>query len=124
MGLKPNYTGNRMLKYKRANGLLKLVSEKHDVDIKSMRDPSQKVKFVLARREFCELAHAAGCGSVVIGKVLWRDPTTVLYHLRPDMREHRKNQRIQQCTTPISAPIGATVSPLLQSDSALTSPTS
>jgi DNA-binding CsgD family transcriptional regulator len=76
----------------KANAILREVSARHGVDIPSMR--SCRVRFphfVMARREFCVLAYAAGIGSVTIAHMLECTPGTVRYHIKPSLRAHKRS---------------------------------
>jgi DNA-binding CsgD family transcriptional regulator len=76
----------------KATNILREVSTRHGVDIRSMRSCNVRFQhFVRARREFCVLAYAAGVGSVTIAKMLECTPGTVRYHINPSLRDSKRS---------------------------------
>ena len=61
--------------------MLEEIARCHGATVNQLRGPMRRKNFVLARAEFCRAAVDAGHWStVVIGRVLNRDHTTVLHH--------------------------------------------
>lgn len=63
-----------------------------------MRDITGRYNYpflVEIRRDFCIRAKGLGLGCVMIGKILHRSPWTVLYHLKPEMRVRKREQRLR-----------------------------
>jgi len=82
----------RRAKAAKAEKILRIVSRRRNIDVKSLRTNSARFShFVEARREFCLLADAAGIGARIIAKALWCTPHTVRYHLKPAIRQYRSD---------------------------------
>ncbi len=79
-----------------ARSILDAVSQHRNVDTKSIVSRARYEEVALARREFCELAYGAGIGSILIGKILGRDHTTILYHVNPAWRVRKDQWRYRQ----------------------------
>ena len=77
----------------KARKLLKKISKKKNVDIKSIVGPYHDRYLVNIRREFIEKArNDFGLGAVSIGRILNRNHSTILYHTSPELRK-KKMQR-------------------------------
>ena len=82
----------RIARAAKAARILDAVSKKHNIDIKSLRRSDVRFQhFVIARREFCVRASAAGIGARIIADTLWCAPKTVQYHIAPKVREYRSH---------------------------------
>lgn len=85
--------GKIMARYIAGMALLTQLSKHYNVDIPSIRSTARFDYLVKIRREFCHRAYALGLGRIIIGKLLWRDPETVAYHMCPAMRARKELQR-------------------------------
>lgn len=70
--VKHRYLGRQMLED---------IAREHRAAVRDILGRYREPQFVALRVEFMRRAHAAGMGSITIGKLLRRNHTTVLYHL-------------------------------------------
>ena len=82
-----------LVMYANGHELLRLISVRRNVDMKSILGRYNYKYLVDIRKEFCREASAMGLGSVIIGKILHRSQWTVLYHLNSEMRARKALQR-------------------------------
>ena len=73
--------------------ILYQILEKRKIGIKDVLGPSRTSYIVAARREFCMEAKNNGIGCVIIGKILKRHSSTILYHSSREMRERKALRR-------------------------------
>lgn len=86
-----------------ARSILEAVSQFYNIDVPSIVGRAKYKRVQAVRRQFCKMAYEAGVGSVTIGKVLNRDHTTILYHVRPHWRARKNAWRFKQIQRRASA---------------------
>jgi chromosomal replication initiation ATPase DnaA len=77
-------------RYKRARKILKNISIEYDIDMPSLLSRSQMAHFVVARRAFILRCKENSIGSVVIGKVLGRNCSTIVYHQNSQIKKRKQ----------------------------------
>lgn len=81
------------LRTQKARKLLKRMAKRENIDMKSIVGRYQFSYLVDFRREFIEMARRDfGLGAVVIGRILNRNHSTIIYHTSPELRK-KKMQR-------------------------------
>lgn len=76
--------------------LLQEISQAHKIDIKSLQHRAVFSHFVKARKEYCKRGRAIGISSTILGKMLHRDHTTVLYHASDRAQQIKRNSRLKR----------------------------
>ena len=76
--------------------ILAAVSHHRNIDAKLIVGRDRQRDVMQARRDVCEMAHEAGIGCVIIGRILNRDHTTILSHVSPTYRAHKNRWRYKQ----------------------------
>lgn len=93
-----------------ASRILEEVAARYGVTVPRMMMHVSNSQLTAARREYCTLAAAAGVGSVIIGRLLNRNSSTVRYHVQECIRIRKKAYRAtyirkdRKCSTKIRNP--------------------
>jgi len=78
---------------RQALALLEEIADKHDVNTLILRSPFKHRRAIMAKKDFCRQAKAAGIPYLTMAQVLNLTHTTVLYHAKPEMQERKKLTR-------------------------------
>lgn len=78
-----------------ARKMLKELAAERKAAVRDIVGRYNDSQFVALRVEFIKRASALGLGCITIGRILERDPTTVLYHLSPSMQARKSAQRLR-----------------------------
>jgi len=78
-----------------ARKMLKELAADRKVAVRDIVGRYNEPQFVALRVEFIKRASALGLGCITIGRILERDHTTVLYHLKPEMQVRKNAQRLR-----------------------------
>lgn len=78
-----------------ARKMLKELAIERKAAIRDIVGRYNEPQFVALRVEFIKRASALGLGCISIGRILERDHTTILYHLKPEMQVRKSAQRLR-----------------------------
>lgn len=78
-----------------ARQMLKDLAGERKAAVRDIVGRYNEPQFVALRVEFIKRASALGLGCITIGRILERDHTTILYHLKPEMQTRKREQRLR-----------------------------